>query len=95
MKKYLLFVIYILAVLLCSIFLILLVDTKSEAWQQFSRWATVAKWIIVPSLIIALPKIIERATKKVLTKEGKKLLWQSQILMAVAFTTVEIMHGAL
>ena len=95
MKKYLLFVIYILAVLLCSIFLILLVDTKSEAWQQFSRWATVAKWIIVPSLIIALPKIIERATKKVLTKEGKKLLWQTQILMAVAFTTVEIMHGAL
>ena len=74
MKKYLLFVIYILAVLLCSIFLILLVDTKSEAWQ---------------------PKIIERATKKVLTKEGKKFLWQSQILMAVAFTTVEIMHGAL
>ena len=95
MRKYLLFVIYILAVLLCSIFLILLVDTKSEAWQQFSRWATVAKWIIVPSLIIALPKIIERATKKVLTKEGKKFLWQSQILMAVAFTTVEIMHGAL
>lgn len=95
MKKYLLFVMYILAVLLCSLLLILLVDTKSQAWQQFSHWATVVKWIIVPSLIIALPKIIERATKKELTKEGKKLLLQSQILMAVAFTSVEIMHGAL
>lgn len=95
MRKYLLFVIYILAVLFCSILLILLVDTDSEAWQQFARCATVAKWIIVPILIIALPKIIERATKKELTKDGRKLLWQSQILTAVAFTAVEIMHGAL
>ncbi|ASI21463.1 hypothetical protein E4188_23770 (plasmid) [Aeromonas media] len=95
MRKYLLFIFYILAVLFCSILLILLVDTKSEAWQQFSRWATVAKWIIVPSLIIVLPKIIERVTKMELTKEGKKLLLQSQILMGVAFTAVEIMHGAL
>lgn len=95
MRKYLLFIFYILAVLFCSVLLILIVDTKSETWQQFSRWATVAKWIIMPSLIIALPKIIERVTKKELTKDGKKLLLQSQIAMAVAFTVVEIIHGAL
>lgn len=93
MRKYLLFVIYILAVLFCSILLILLLSTLIV--RLGSNLPVVHSGTDhCANSNNCTPENNRACNKKELTKDGRKLLWQSQILMAVAFTAVEIMHGA-
>ncbi|WP_270819931.1 hypothetical protein [Aeromonas sp. Y311-2] len=93
MKNVLIFLLCLFGVILCALLLLLFVDTGSNSWREFSRWATIVKWLIVPAAILALPRIIERTTKKALAPSSRKLLVHSQVLMGALFVAIEVSHG--
>lgn len=90
MFKFVLMLVFIIAI---GFVILMLVDIHSQSWEHFKQWALVIKWLIIPTGIFLLPKIIFHFTKKTLTNENKRHMLQCQLMMGLLFLVTEIMRG--
>lgn len=88
------FLLYMFLVLIISVVIALVVTPDSAEWQTFSTWATGARWVLVPSLIIFLPRIIAKLTKTPpVAGEALRYVRQCQGIMLVLFLILEGARG--
>lgn len=87
------FAVLFVCIMAIGVVILMLVDIHSQSWEQFKRWALVAKWLLIPAGIFLLPKIVFHFTKKTPTDENKRYLLQCQVMMGLLFLVTEVMRG--
>jgi hypothetical protein len=69
------------------------VHTGTAGWHSIKLWMTGVKWTLVPTLILCLPRFISFSIKRELTRDQRRLLMHSQVIMACLFVAIELSRG--
>jgi formate-dependent nitrite reductase membrane component NrfD len=87
------FLLFVAVVMVVSGVIALNIHTGTADWHSFKVWMTWIKWIVVPLMIVLIPRFYRFMIQKELTKSQRRLLMHSQVIMACLFVAVEAANG--
>ena len=87
------FLLFVAIVMVLSAVIAFNIHTGTTDWHSFKVWMSWIKWTAVPLMIVLIPRFYRFMIQKELTRDQRRLLMHSQVIMACLFVAVEAANG--